>query len=367
MIVFPDPQLSYSPSTLNLYDTLSETFKVTILSFEPDSTYSEHRILNRNIKYLPLPKEKLIPLEQRILKEVQKTFFQNKYEEDSFETEKAKAFIHEIRNFKGDIIAIDFFALWCAQKAGRHAHLLSLEIPEHDVYKLKCNLQNIKSVIIQSKERYNYLFGELNLKTFFIQNAPIYQNRELTFDKRKNTDLIYCGSVMPWFGVISCIEFIEDYPDYNLTLKGAVPPFVKKIIQESFGDLLTQRRLIIDEEYLDANELCDFLKRYYTGIVFYDTYRFDFMNKFNYKTAPSGKLFQYYNAGLPVIGNNLTGLLSIEEFNAGVIINSLSSQSIKKAVDKIETCYNLFANAAKNASLHFDFGKNIKPFISFLN
>ena len=49
LIVFPDTHLSYSPSTLNLYDSLSETFEVTIITFIPDSSYSTHKILNRNI------------------------------------------------------------------------------------------------------------------------------------------------------------------------------------------------------------------------------------------------------------------------------------------------------------------------------
>ena len=282
-------------------------------------------------------------------------------------TAQAKCLIEKIKEFNGEIIAVDFFALWCVQYAGKEAHLLSLEISDHDSYRENCNLSQIKSVLIQTNERYNYLFKGLALKTFIVQNAPKSIDSELHVSSRKKNQLIYCGSAVPWFGIFSCIEFIKDFPGYTLTVKGAIPPKIRKIIDDSFESLVTSNQLILNEQYLEPEELNEFLKEFYLGFVFYDFYRFEFINSFNYKTAPSGKLFQYYNAGLPVVGNNIVGLNSIEQYNAGVLINSLGSQSIKHAIEKIDNNYLSYVKGAKLASKDFDFHTSIEPFIEFID
>lgn len=368
LIIFTDPQLSYSPSTLNLYDALSQNFKVEIVSFEPDQSFSGHKITDKHVRYLGIPNQNTgVPLVKRIHAELNKTFFKNRDHSDLLLNEKAVALIETIKMFDGVIIAIDFFALWCVQKAGKKAHLVSLEILDHDRYRDACNMEAIESVIVQTKERYDFLFGDRKLKTFLIQNAPNYKKSEPQINLRKKTDLIFCGSAVPTFGIFNCIEFIADYPEYTLTVKGAIPPHVRKVISETFHELLEEQRLILDDEYILTEDLNNYLKRYYIGFVFYDFYRFDHINRFNYKTAPSGKLFNFYNAGIPVIANNLPGLNSIEDFSAGVMINVMSSNSIKKAIDKIDLNYDSYAKGAKEASLYFDFKSNVQPFIHYLN
>jgi len=367
LIIFTDPQLSYSPSTLNLYDALSQNFKVEIVSFEPDQSFSSHKITDKQVRYLNVPNQNAgVPLAKRIYAELNKTLFKNRVHSDPLLNEKAVALIETIKMFNGEIIAVDFFALWCVQNAGRKAHLFSLEILDYDRYRDACNMEAIESVIIQTKERYDFLFGDRKLKTFLIQNAPNYKKSEYQVSQRKRTNLIFCGSAVPAFGIFNCIEFITDYPEYTLTVKGAIPPGVKKVIFDTFHGLLEEKRLILDDEYITTEDLNDYLKGYYIGFVFYDFYRFDHINRFNYKTAPSGKLFNYYNAGIPVIGNNLPGLNSIEDFSAGVMINVMSSNSIKKAIDKIELNYESYAKGAKEASLHFDFKSNVQPFIHYI-
>lgn len=366
LIIFTDPQLSYSPSTLNLYDALSQNFKVEIVSFEPDQSFSAHKITDRQVRYLNIPKQNPgVPLVKRIHIELNKTFFKNKVQSDLL-NQKAVALIEVIENFNGEIIAIDFFALWCVQKAGKKAHLFSLELLDYDPYRNECNKEAIESVIIQTKDRYQFLFGDRKLKTFLVQNAPYYKKLDYEIGDRKKTNLVFCGSAVPAFGIFNCIEFITDFPEYTLTVKGAIPPYVKKVICETFDDLLEEKRLILDDEYISTEDLNDYLKYYYIGFVFYDFYRFEHINRFNYKTAPSGKLFQYYNSGLPVIANNLPGLNSIEDFAAGVMIGAMSSKSIKNAIDKIESNYESYVKGAKEAALHFDFRANIHPFIEYL-
>ena len=366
LVVFPDAHLSYSPSTLNLYDSLDECFNVTIATFYPLESYSSQRVLNRNIEYLTFTNQTGIPLVTRLATELKKTLFPKSKSLDPLLTDRAKVLIKRIKKFTGTIIAVDFFSLWCVQQCGKSAHLFSLEIPENDSYKNRCDLNSVLSVVIQTKDRYEYIFGKKEIRTFIVQNAPRYIDQEIDYEKRSKKNLIFCGSAMPAFGIFSCIEFILDYPEYCLTVKGAIPPLVRNSIHEKFKFLITEKRLILDEEYLSAEDLNIFLAAYYIGFVFYDAYRFDYINSFNYNTAPSGKLFQYFNAGLPVVVSNIEGLKAVEQFGAGVMINALNAASIKKAIGLIDADYLQIAKAAKQAALHYDFSKAIDPFILFL-
>lgn len=365
LVVYPDPYLSYSPSTLNLYDALSVEFDVSILTFEPDANFSSQKITDKKVIYLKAAPADDGSFKKKILKKLASVFAFNK-QKNNLLTYKAKALIKVIKQFEGAIIAVDFFALWCVQKTGRQAHLLSLEIHEKDRYREACSI-SVQSVIIQTAERYNFLFPGKLINTFYVQNAPVFiEEKNIDITKRRSNDLIFCGSAIPGFGIFSCLEFLKDFPSYTLTLKGAVPEFVEKIIKEKFADLLQQKRLIIDAAYLSATQLNCFISRFRIGFVFYDQLRFDFVKKFNYITAPSGKMFQYYNAGVPVIGSNISGLSSVADFKTGVLIDSLGSAAIKNAIDKIESNYAYFATNAQEASRYFDFNKNITPFIKYL-
>ena len=137
-------------------------------------------------------------------------------------------------------------------------------------------------------------------------------------------------------------------------------------MKKDFAELFDQNRLILNEEYFSLSELNLYLNKFRIGFVFYDYTRFEYINTFNYKTAPSGKLFQYYNAGLPVVSNKISGLNSIQEFKTGIMINSMNSVDIKDAIDQIELDYENYAIRSKTLSAHFDFRKNIMPFITYL-
>jgi len=367
LIVFPDPILPFSPSTLNLYDSLSNIYDVTILTSEPNLSYSPQKITDKKIIYLKQFSNPLLTkIFMRGLREINQKLKIKNLNFLLLLAGISLPLIREIKKFDGEIIAVDFFALWCVMMAKKKAHLLSLEIINNDLYRNSCPINIIKSVIIQSEVRYRYLFGNQKIKTFFVQNAPNYIDEKIEIKKRKKNELIFCGSAMPGFGIFRCLEFLENFPEYRLTVKGAVPPDVKNTMREKFSELFDQNRLVINEEYLSPSELNTYINKFRIGFVFYDYIRFDQMNTFNYKTAPSGKLFQYYNAGLPVVSNNISGLNSIKEFKTGVMIESMASAAIKDAIDQIELDYENYAIRSKNLSAQFDFSKNILPFIKYL-
>jgi hypothetical protein len=371
LIVFTDVHLAYSPTVLQLYKELKNKFDVYLLAPEPMKAFSSLKINDPNIIYFD--EENNYTREQNLLQKlIRKTknyFFPPKKEEQiksMLLSPKAKTIISYINKFKGEIIAVDFLGLWCSQQVVDSAHLVSLEIHENDTYREYCNFGNISSVLIQSEERYKYLFKNAEIPKFIVQNAPAYLDFDPDLSSRSKYDLIYCGSAVAWFGVFSCLDFIRDFSEYKLTLKGALPVPTRESINLFYKDLITENRLILDQDYLEGKELALYVSRFRMGFAFYDFYRFDNVRTFNYFTAPSGKVFQYLNSGVPIIANKLPGFAFIEEMNSGRLVSHLSSITIKKAIDDIEFSYNVFAKNAKKASYEFDFIKNINPFIQYI-
>lgn len=371
LIVFTDPHLPYSPTIINLFNELKKHVKVTIITPEPEKLFSLQKIDDPDILYLEDDKSVMNQQSfvKRLINRVSKKIFPpdpTQVTKRYLQNAKTLAIVKKVNHFEGEIIAVDFLALWCVEQAGKSAHLVSLEIHTNDIYRDNCSFNKIKSVLIQSEERYRYLFNDLKLERFLVQNAPSYLKFEPDLLSRRKSDLIYCGSAVPGFGIFSCLDFLQDYPEYTLTIKGAVPPATKEAIKRFYSQLYTDNRLVVDDSYMDADALTHHISTFRAGFVFYDFYRFEHLRTFNYYTAPSGKMFQYFNSGVPVIGNKLSGLEVIESSNAGVLIPYLSSLQIKIALDKIESSYFNTAKNAKKVSEKFDFTSNIQSFIGFI-
>jgi len=346
LIVFTAGHLPYSPTTLNLYDSLVPFFDVSIAAFEPHADFKAEQINDRKIKYL-IPDVSIFD----------KLFFKMIGQKIALRLRKGPiikllnkkdiVLINEIKKFAGEIIAIDYYALWCVKMAKKRAHFVSLEIYEKDIFgvpfviyakdlfKHLIDANIIKSVVIQTEDRYRFLFADKQLPTFFIQNAPFDIDGDIDFNAREKNNLLFCGSAMPGFGILSCLEFIRDFPEYKLTVKGAILEHIKTVIADNFSDLIECGRLVLHNDYLNATELNKFISTFRIGFVFYDFFRFEYINTFNYKTAPSGKLFQYYNAGIPVVGNNIPGLTIISDKGTGRLVNFLGSRQIKKRLTRL--------------------------------
>jgi len=370
LIIFTDAHLAYSPTTLNLFYKLKENHTVKLLSVAQPAFFSDNIIADPNIEYINVIvkrdirnvfKEIFYRIFDLLLKPSQKTLALR-----GMLNYNTKVIISKIEKTKANIIAVDSTALWCVQQAGKKAHLLSLEILQNDKYFEDIQLRTIKSVIIQSQERLDYLFPKEKPKYFIVQNAPKNISFSPKYDEREKTDLIFCGSAVPSFGIISCLDFIKDNKEYTLTLKGAFPKDTEQIINDFYSDLITEKRLIIDSSYLSESDLTKYISTFRIGFAFYDFYRFDHLRTFNYYTAPSGKVFQYLNSGVPVIANALPGFQFIDKNGCGKLIDYLSSQQIKLAIDTIEKDYLRYAENAKKLSYTNDFEKMIQPFLMYI-
>jgi len=356
LIVFTDSHLPYSPTVLNIFNGLRKKgHSVKMITLNPPDYYAQDKIEDNDIIYI----SEKNPLLKRVLKKILIKFYKKssplRIKKELF-TAKADVFVKEIKKHKADtIIAIDFFSLWCVQQTKQTANLVSLEIYEGDVYYQNSNLSMIDLVIIQSVERYNHLFPpDLKIPSFIYPNSPVYNDFDPKDIVRDETHLIFCGSAVPDFGIISILDFLLDYHEFKLTIKGPMPKGVKESIKNFYQVLVDEKRLFINEEYMDADVLTKFVARFRIGFVFYDFYRYDHLRTFNYYTAPSGKLFQYLNSGVPVITNKIAGFKFIEDNNAGRLIPYLSSLQIKSAIDSINQNYDELIKNSKMLSKKFD-------------
>jgi glycosyltransferase involved in cell wall biosynthesis len=366
-ILFSGAHLAYSPTVIGLYDLLSEHFDVGIVAESPEA-FDFERLTNRNVVY----REKLTDKNRlrfyRRLYDLRSLFDKEiaALKQMNFDTDVIYDFTQVRKTLAAEspdfIVAVDFQNLLYTQVLEKGVEFLSLEIVPNDKFYDHCDFKNVNSVVIQTKERYEHLFEDEKLKTFFIQNAPVFTEAE---NRVRRNGLVYCGTAWNPFGFYHCLEFLRTFPEYTLNVKGALPSEDKAKMQTDYQDLTTNGRLIFDREYLDDAAVVDYLRQFKAGFCFYN-FELEWINNFNYYSAPSGKMFKYLAAGVPVVGQDILGLNPVEEFDCGVLIKDLEPRTIKKAVEKIEENFSYYSKNCLKAAAHYSFDKTSKPFVDYL-
>ncbi len=366
-ILFSGAHLAYSPTVISLYDLLSEKFEVNIIAENPEA-FDFERLNDRRVIY----KERLTG---RNRLRFYRRFFDLRaiFDRDiaalkkwKFETDVIYDFT-VVRNLLAAespdyIIAVDFQNLLYTQILGKEVEFLSLEITENDKFYNRCDFENVNSVVIQTKERYEHLFKNRGLKTFFVQNAPVYAAPKNDVNRRS---LVYCGTAWNPFGFYHCLEFLRAFPEYTLNVKGALPSADRARIETDFRDLKTSGRLIFDSGYLDDGAVVGYLRQFRIGFCFYN-FEIGWVDTFNYHSAPSGKMFKYLAAGVPVVGQDILGLKPIKEFDCGVLIEDLKPATIRDAVEKVEANFDYYSRNCLQAAAHYSFDKTTAPFVEYL-
>ena len=173
--------------------------------------------------------------------------------------------------------------------------------------------------------------------------------------------------MLPSHGIFFCLDALRDprTSDWELTIKGIIRPRMKTIIEASYADLLQSGRVILDERYVPQAELLTYLEGFSVGFCFYD-FNLLAKNDFNYLSVPSGKLFNYYAAGIPVIGSDILGLASVHAFEAGVLLSDPTPQSIVEALEYIRSHYAELSRHCREAARHYDFATAAQPLRRFL-
>ena len=361
----------YQPTILNLYDFLSPHFDVTVISFQPKFA-TKKKDEKRNIVYLETNflssqfYQKLDFILSRFSRVIKSFFPEYQYYHQYYNRYLPyilKSFLKKGKPQSDIIIAVDLQALFIAQQLYGSVHFLSLEIDNNtNKYYKKINKSKIKSVFVQSQIRYDYLFPETKLKTFIVQNAPVFEGKSVEQKDRK--DCIWAGAIDRRLAVLDCLEFFNHYPNYKLEMKGGGDKKTRKIIEERYNHLIKQEVVIFNQEYLPDNSFIDFLSKFEVGFCFYSWELIQ--SSFNYLTAPSGKLFMYFAAGTPVIACNIPGFFFVKEFGAGVLIDDYKPETIFKALKHIESNYEQYSDACYAIAKQYSFDKHVKPYIDFL-
>lgn len=366
-ILFNGAHLAYSPTVIGLYDLLSGKFDVTMIAENPEA-FDYERLTDRRVIYRKrLTSRNRLRFYRRIFD------FRAMFDKEIAALRVMKLDTDVIYDFTSIkkllaatspdfIIAVDFPNLLYTQVLEKRVEFLSLEIIPNDFFYNQCDFENINSIIIQTRERYDYLFKDRQYKTFLVQNAPIYAASE---NQASRQGLIYCGTAWNPFGFYHCLEFIKAFPEYKLSVKGALPTADKARVNADYQDLITDRQLIFDADYLDDAALINYLRQFKVGFCFYN-FEIEWVDNFNYHSAPSGKMFKYMAAGVPVIGQEILGLKPVKEFDCGVLVKDLEPLTIKRAVEEIEENFDYYSQNCLKAAEHYSLDKTTKPFIEYL-
>lgn len=368
LIVTINDYIIYQPTILNLYDALAPYFQTTIISFEP-AFLGQKKDNSRNVAYLRTnPFWKMVYSKtdfiiSSICKILKKIVPGLHYNYSYYNFYLPKILTRKLKQCQADIvIAVDIPVLSIAQKIFGKVHFLSLEIDVKDPFYKKIDLEKIASVFIQNQIRLDYLFPKKSLRAFFVQNAPIFRGNEMV--KQERSGLVWAGSIIERFAVIDCIEFVDKFPQYSLVLKGGGDRKTVQLIKDRYKHLLEPGRLRLDQDYLASELFINYLSKFKIGFCFYS---WQLINaSFNYRTAPSGKLYMYFAAGTPVVACNIPGFQFVEECGAGILVNDYEPATIAAAIKKIEENYEEFSKKCYEAASYFSFDKTVAPYISFL-
>jgi hypothetical protein len=394
LIVFPACWVAYSNTVLNLYDVLQEYFDVELVFAEYYTYIKQNSVRTYNFIQLIQEKRNIIILDmsykvylasriiwriiQKIIEPINNFLGDNKIlglvlAFDAPTLHRYLTFSSYFSNIDKKeisyVIAVNPFCAFTAQKFFEKISFLSHEIIDNDYFFENLDAEKIDSVIIHSPERYQHLFGNKKLKTFYIHNSVFFDCNMKDLKKNHEINpfnLIYNGTAQVGFGLLAYLNFIDTVSDYFLTIKGQV----NQETISKFTHLIEGNRLIIDENYMEHYELRKYISQFSVGFCFYDID--DTQNHpdtFNYITAPSGKLFVYLASGVPVLCNEkIKALHFIQDKGAGVLIKDIYNPlEIKEALDKINNNYDLYVNNAFALAEEYSFEKFIQPLILEIN
>jgi glycosyltransferase involved in cell wall biosynthesis len=346
-VVFPDEWLPYSPTVLNLLQCLKEKgYKTTVVTVR-SSMFSNFEAYERDVAAFRIP---------RFLRQLPIQF--------PYQLLKLLLFLlfHRRTIRRADLcFAVDSLGFVVARLLGKNPYYVSLEAVR-DVWLRLARRLGIRHVLIQTPERYEWLFGDApNAPPYsMLPNAPILEPRPPA--EQTGNDLVYLGYVSATHGVEACIGALEHLPErFRLTVRGPGHADYLESLQTRHRLLIDRGRLTVDPSYIPPEEVVPYLSRFAAGFCFYD-FNLIRAGDFNYTSCPSGKLFNYLAAGVPVIGSDILGLKVVRERQCGVLLADPTAAAIADAVRVIESGAEGYRRRCLDASAAFDFRTHFERF-----
>ncbi len=363
LIIYPYEWLAYAPTVARLYRALAESCDVQIIAYD-GGDFCRSKVDLPGVEYITLPGRL-----RRVAEFLCRRFPKLEKRWHFFHIARAVQLWRILRGREvDDVLASDYSGMWVAQKAfGRRTrlHFLSLEIYDSDLFASRIDVGRVDSAIVQSPERFEWLFPRSEPPVFYVQNAPVYRKRTVNERTGERTgSLVYCGTALPRFGLFRILEFLRSYPQFQLTIQGLTNEYSEELMRP-YAELRVAGRLVQETQYLSEPDLLRWLEKFRVGLCFYD---FDHLpeDQFNYRTVPSGKLFNYFAAGVPVVGNDIPGLHPVREFNAGILVRDLSPEAIAAAVIEVQENFATYHANCLRAAEHYSFDRAVAPFREFL-
>ncbi len=358
LIVFPDSHLAYSPTTLQLYITLTKKFEPQLFCFEAaEITGLSGYKINRAKRILGLGKT------IKLLQLISPSLFKRNY---LFYYNRIQLQLHLLFNSYQHIIYTDLLSVALAGKLYKKGTLLSLELTQNTNKYLEYLNKGFENLIIQSDLRKNIYFSNLNCDTFYIQNAPNFNINQLsTLLPKKRNQFVFAGTASINFGITNFLQLLNLKESNTLIIKGKVTPEIQNYLQ--VGNLLKGNKIVIQNKYETDEDYLINLSENEIGFVWYNLEGFPMEHRENYRTGPSGKMFKCFAAGVPLIGLNIPAFYPVELFGAGVLIDTFDLKLVEEAVKKIQTNYDYYHQNCFKAAQFYDFESSSEKYIFKLN
>jgi hypothetical protein len=348
LIIFPNDWAAYSPTLLNLVRMLSEEVSVRVVALR--SRFDVSALDETRFVFAPL-RPSLIKLLGRL------------------GLQRIAALVLIMWRARsenpGVIIGVDSAGGLVAQWLWRKPYFfVSLEVERGLLFRL-IRLRRIAAMAIQTRERLEYLFGGTppEIRTVLVHNAPILTSPAAAKPAPPGTArCVFLGSALPEHAIMESIRALRAGGQWSLTVKGMMPPEVHDAVRLEFADLMEAGRLVLDAGYVEQRDIVDYLSRFDIGLCLYN-FQHIARDDFNYLSCPSGKLFNYFGAGLPVVGTDMLGLRPVSENDAGVLVKGLAPSTIDAAVQAVMSDYDRFSKGSARAAARYDFRLSAAPFI----
>lgn len=354
LIVFPCDTLAYSPTILNMAEMLSERGSVDMVTLWDKRGETAAKGLPCRFLYIRIPS-----LIRRCL---QRCFH-------AYCWVKAFLLYRILKKHKEEydlIFAVDSVGYYTTRRVYGKERVIyvSLEIYD-DAWLALTKKVGVDMLLIQSRERKEFLFGEAPIPYRILPNSS-RSIPEHVISKKPGFRLIYMGSIYPAHGVEFCIEALTELSEqFTLTLKGIISERYRRILIKKYGRLMKTERLVLDNSYTPQTMVLDYLDKFDVGFCFYDINGL-LSGNFNYISSPAGKMYAYFAAGLPVIGQDILGLHDVLEYDAGILVDRTSPQAIARAVRGVFEEYGRFSNGASRAGKALCFDSHFNAILSEL-
>ena len=374
LVLFPFEWVTYSTPVLNLVEVLRRRHKVTVLSTANREFRTEE---------LPSPPHETLTIEDGEWKPFHARaalltdYFNflklphSRY--PPYEVAKMFRMLAELERRRPDcVIAVDSLGLLLTTQVFDRVIYFSLELCRDEYFHLS-RQDAIQCVITQTQERYRYFFGDRDIERFIIPNSDFFRGRRAKANRRR---IIYFGNVTGTHGMSLLPEIARRLPEgYTLTLTGMVVGPQREWMLQNASDVIESGKLILENRYIPQEETHEYLSRFSTGLAFYD---FESLRKrremecTEYERPPmddtlmelytTTKIFNYFSAGVPVVGSDIPCMSPVREFESGILLDVATPDAVVLAIEEIDRDQDRFNSAAYDAAEHFEYARHAERF-----